>query len=94
MLDSSNCLVHADEVETAMLMYGYPEVVRTELIEDCVPEVETECLNLNSIFEFSHNGVWGKPSLATAEKGEKVVEILVDRTASMAEKLFREAFGK
>ena len=49
---------------------------------DCVPTVTRPYLSYGSIFRASPAGVWGEPSYATAEKGEKILsrqtEVIVE----------------
>jgi len=72
--------LHACEYETSLMLYMQPDLVRMDLIEDCVPDVPRDFLNYASIFKFSKNGVWGMPSLASREKGEKLFKLLVDKS--------------
>jgi len=72
--------LHACEYETSLMLYLQPQLVRENLIEDCVPEVPREYLNYASFLKFSKNGVWGMPSLATREKGEKIFKLLVEES--------------
>ncbi len=80
IIESEVC-IHADELETSMVMYLHPELVKVDKIEDYVPDVKRPYLNYGSIFCASPQGVWGNPSYASAEKGEQVfkmgVELLV-----------------
>jgi len=69
----SDTLMHADEYETSVIMYLHPELVHTDKIVDFVPIFPKEYLNYGSIFRISPDGVWGEPSKATAEKGEKLL---------------------
>lgn len=77
ILDSDNNL-HACEYETSLMMHLYNELVRKDKIEDCVPEIPRDYLNYTTIPKASKNGVWGKPSLANANKGERIFDILVE----------------
>jgi creatinine amidohydrolase/Fe(II)-dependent formamide hydrolase-like protein len=52
--------------------------IRKDRIVDCVPGVPRDYLNYGSIFRYSKAGVWGKPSLASKEKGRKIFELLLD----------------
>ena len=81
--------LHACEYETSLMLYIKPELVRKELIEDCAPEVPRDFLNYAPIFKFSKNGVWGKPSLATAEKGGKIFRLLVDKSLNYIDRVSR-----
>lgn len=88
----SKVVIHACEVETSLLLYKYPEQVRRELIEDCVPEVSNDYMDYRPIFQYSANGVWGSPSFATAEKGEKILKVMIDKSVELAEQAFAQGF--
>lgn len=79
ILDFDNNL-HACEYETSLMMYLYSDLVRKDKIEDYVPGVPRDYLNYVSIPRLSKNGVWGKPSLASKEKGEAIFKILVQKS--------------
>ena len=77
LLESRDNL-HACEYETSLILYLHSELVGKEKIEDCIPSVSREYLNYAPIFKYSKNGVWGMPSLASAEKGEKIFNLIVN----------------
>jgi len=82
MLDTleSRDNLHACEYETSLMLFLNEELVRKDKIIDCVPDVPRDYLNYGSIFKYSKNGVWGRPSLATKEKGKRIFQILVDKS--------------
>ena len=80
--------LHACEYETSLILHLHPELVRKDRIQDCVPSVPREYLNYDSIFRYSSNGVWGKPSLASAEKGEKIFKHMVNSGADYIARTF------
>ena len=80
--------LHACEYETSVMLYLDEELVRKDLIEDCIPNVERDFLNYAPIFKYCKNGVWGKPSLASAEKGKKMLDILVEKSVEYAKRVF------
>lgn len=65
--------LHAGECETSCMLAIAPETVHMDRAVDFVPTVPRSYLNYGSIFRASECGVWGEPSLATAEKGEKIL---------------------
>lgn len=71
--------LHACEYETSMLLFLHGELVKKDRIEDCIPSVTRDFLNYDSILKYSKSGVWGMPSLASREKGEKLFNFLVDK---------------
>lgn len=82
--------IHAGEHETSMMMYLHPEVVRTEKMADadCIPDYPQPFLNFAPILALSHNGVWGRPSLANVEKGKIFFEAQVAETVDYIKKAF------
>ncbi|HZK79819.1 MAG TPA: creatininase family protein [Humisphaera sp.] len=70
---------HADEIETSMMLYIAPELVR---MEHAVPELAADrpgalTRDPNGPGVYSATGAWGDPTLATREKGRIVVEAIV-----------------
>jgi creatinine amidohydrolase len=70
--------LHADESETSQMLAIAPETVHMDRAVDCDPDVPRRYLNYGSIFRASPSGVWGYPTKATAEKGEKILEFSVE----------------
>jgi creatinine amidohydrolase len=71
---------HADELETSMMLYIKPEVVNlSRTVKDDNDEIDPKQPGpltpnpLAKIGVFSPTGAWGNPTLATVEKGRKVV---------------------
>ena len=74
---------HADEIETSMLLYIAPEVVRLERAQPELAEDLGGALGLTrdpraAEGVFSSTGSWGDPTRATRAKGETVVESMVE----------------
>ena len=81
--------MHADELETSILLYAHPELVRDGYrAADWVADDRRHLLT-TGIGEYTQSGVIGRPSLASAEKGKAVLASLVDRFASVLEILQR-----
>jgi len=71
---------HADEIETSMMLYIAPHVVRLERARPDYREAPGRVrLTRDPDAEgvYSPTGAWGDPTLATLEKGRIVVETLV-----------------
>lgn len=70
---------HADEIETAMILYMAPEEVdMSKAVKDYHPSGKGGLTrDPNGAGTYSPTGTWGDPTLATRAKGEKVVEALV-----------------
>ena len=80
--------LHAGETETSQILALAPETVHMDRAVDFVPDVPRPYLNYGSIFRASPSGVWGEPSRATAEKGEKIQERMAELTIEALEKAF------
>lgn len=97
MLDTLECRdnLHACEYETSLMLYLAEEMVKKDKIDgaDFVPDVPRDFLNYSSIVRLSKTGVWGKPSLATKEKGEKVFQILVEESLKYIDLIFSQPEG-
>lgn len=64
---------HANDAETSLMMAISPELVRHDRIQDCDDEDRTEnCVFSHPVNRTSTNGVTGKPSLASADKGQQL----------------------
>ncbi len=81
--------LHAGEGETSKILAVAPETVHMEKAVDFVPNVPRPYLSYGSIFRASPQGVWGQPTKATADKGEKLYE----RTAELMVEELNKAFA-
>jgi creatinine amidohydrolase len=68
--------VHAGESETSVFLAIAPELVGDERV-DHIPTVGREFLDYALIGQISPSGVWGKPSLASVEKGRRALDLRV-----------------
>jgi creatinine amidohydrolase len=70
---------HADEIETSMMLYMAPEMVdMSKAVRDWSPKTKPGFSRTpEGPGHYSATGVWGDATLATREKGEKVVEHMV-----------------
>lgn len=82
--------IHAGEGETSCMLYLCEKAVNKELMlrNDEIPDVPQEYLNYASLLKLSKTGVWGKPSLATKEKGEEIFKLMVEATIDYIHKAF------
>ena len=87
ILDSADVDVHAGELATSLMMYLEPDSVKGASI-DYVPEVGKEYLDFVAFNKLCPGGVWGRPSLATAEKGRRSMEAAVKHTVVYIEESF------
>jgi len=76
---------HADELETSVMMYLYPELVREdELVKD---GRRTEVWEYPDYHEISETGVKGDPRPADREKGRRIFREVVRRVSEIVEEL-------
>jgi creatinine amidohydrolase len=81
---------HADEIETSMMLYIAPETVdMSKAVKDYHPGKSPFTRVRNETNIYSASGVYGDPTLATREKGRRVVEALVTGLLSDIEELRR-----
>lgn len=88
LLEMSDNL-HAGEFETSVMLYLHPEMVVKDKITDVVPDIPRPYLNYGSLLCASPAGVWGHPSLGSADKGKKLLE----RGTELLEKHVGEVFN-
>lgn len=91
---------HADEIETSMMLYIAPDVVRLErAVRDIHPERDEA--NPGGLTRdpdaargtYSPTGAWGDPTLATLDKGRVVVEALVRHIVEFLDRFARPDFA-
>ena len=83
--------LHAGEVETSLMLYLAPEKVRMDRREDFVPALGREDLTHLGMKRMSPRGVWGNPTRADAQKGERWFREAVDYSVARVRTLV-EAF--
>ncbi|QKI88616.1 creatininase family protein [Thiomicrorhabdus xiamenensis] len=82
---------HANEAETSLMMALAPEIVRPERLQDSDDPDRTEnCVFSHPVNRTSLNGVTGKPSLATVEKGEELFTWMQQDLANKIEQGLKE----
>lgn len=84
--------IHAGEIETSLMLYLREDMVRRDKIKgaDFMPDFSQSFLNYIPLTRLSKTGVWGRPSLASREKGEKIFEAYVSGSIEFMERVFRE----
>jgi creatinine amidohydrolase len=77
---------HADEVETSLGLAFFPDLVRAELADDgAARSTRFEAINLGWVsitrpwHLVSKNTGLGNPAAASADKGQRLMDVLVDR---------------
>ncbi len=95
LIDTPND-IHAGEVETSTTLAIRPHLVKMDLAEPLVPEFSNRYLDFTSnrgiswhayTETFSSNGVMGDPTKATAEKGQKIWQIMISHLVTLIENL-------
>lgn len=84
---------HADEIETSMMLYIAPELVRMDKARrDYEPRSGPGGLTRDPRARgaYSRTGAWGDPTLATREKGRVVTEALIEHIVAAVDRLARE----
>ena len=76
IFETAGMEVHAGESETSVMMAIDASLVGDDRV-DYIPPVGREYLDYALVGDISPEGVWGKPSLATREKGERAFEARV-----------------
>jgi creatinine amidohydrolase/Fe(II)-dependent formamide hydrolase-like protein len=88
--------VHAGEIETSTSLAVRPELVRLDRVEKLVPEFSSRYLNFTSkrgipwhafTKKISESGVMGDPTRASAEKGRKMWEVMIEHLVLFIEDL-------
>lgn len=75
---------HGGELDTSLLLYLAPELVRMDLAQDFLPPGNPgrHVRGLTRPLPALSPGSLGRPTLATAEKGERIYKIIRERVAS------------
>ena len=90
--------VHAGEIETSTSLAARPELVDMAGVRPLVPEFSSRYLNFTSkrgvpwyafTKRISETGVMGDPTRASAEKGEKMWELMMEHLVAFVEDLKR-----
>ncbi len=88
--------VHAGEVETSTSLFTRPHLVQMDRAEKFVPEFSIQYLNFSAkrsvewfarTSKISRSGVLGDPTKASAEKGEKIWEVMIRNLVELVENL-------
>jgi creatinine amidohydrolase len=79
---------HADEIETSMMLYLAPDTVdMARATKDYRPGQGPLTRHPDGPGVYSPTGTWGDPTLATRDKGERIVGALVDALVADVEAL-------
>ncbi len=84
-------MFHACEFETSLMLAARPELVNMELAVAEYPEKPLFYgMDNSSLGAISHSGVYGDPTLATREKGERMFKAFAQEAARLIEQAYRE----
>ena len=89
ILGSAQDDVHAGELATSLMLYLEPDTVKG-LTPDCLPSESKQYLDFVAFRALCPGGVWGRPSLASAEKGKQAMEAAIQRTVQYIEESFAQ----
>jgi creatinine amidohydrolase len=87
ILQSAELDVHAGELATSLMLHLAPETVKG-VAADFLPNAGKDYLDYVAFGTLCPGGVWGRPRLATAQKGERALEAAVQRTVAYIEETF------
>ncbi|MGD0993392.1 MAG: creatininase family protein [Gemmatimonadales bacterium] len=82
VLDSPGGPIHGGEVDTSLMLYLAPHLVRMDLARDCIlPDRERQRYRRGTrmILPGASDGSVGEPTRATAEKGKRIYEFIRGR---------------
>jgi len=78
---------HANEAETSLLLFLAPESVRSaRIVTADDPDRTTNCVFPHLVAHTSTNGVTGKPTLASAERGAALIAEIGDALVQLIER--------
>lgn len=87
IMDSAQQDIHAGELATSLMLHLNPDAVKGRGV-DHLPTMGQEYLDYTAFEELCPGGIWGKPSLASAEKGERALKVAVQPTVEYIEESF------
>jgi len=89
IFDSCEHDVHAGEIETSLMLFLKEKMVKKQK-DGNIPDLSVEFLNYLPFNQISKDSVWGKPELGSFEKGEKALNILVQKTVEYIKNTFEQ----
>lgn len=70
--------LHAGEKETSIMMYLHPELVSEYVPQKQATTVPQDYMDYFDVDDITEDGYWGFPEAATPEKGEKLMQLMVE----------------
>lgn len=89
LFESAQEECHVGAVELSLLQHLLPDR-EIEVPADFVPEVDPAYLHFDLFTKFSPNGVWGRPSEASPEKGEQALAVLIEETTRYIQETYQQ----
>ena len=89
ILDGGSSDAHAGELETSLMLHLAPSQVGNERVDHIPEGVSETYFDYTLLKELCPDGIWGRPTLASAEKGEKLMDAIVERAVVNIETTFR-----
>ena len=80
--------VHAEEIETSLMLHLHPELVDMSKAIDFYPQAPRSYLNYGGMLRICPDGVWGAATKGSAEKGKKMIEAAIDAMEKEMNSLF------
>lgn len=80
-------LGHAGEGETSIALALFPELVQMEHAKGVVPDLPPNVEIKWNFAELTNTGATGDPAKATAEKGQKMVDVLVEAVVNFIKEM-------
>ena len=79
--------IHAGEKETSLMLHLHPDLVKD--VRDCGEQdfPPQEYMDYFDTSELTEDGYWGYPQLASAEKGERMLELMTECAIAYIDKL-------
>jgi creatinine amidohydrolase len=81
--------LHAEEIETSLMLYLHPELVDMSKAVDFYPSVPRSYLNYGGMLRFCPDGVWGSATKGSAGKGKKMMGIAVEESVKFMNDVFK-----
>jgi creatinine amidohydrolase len=82
VLDQEHGPIHGGEIDTSLMLYVAPHLVRMDLARDCIlPETERRRYRRGTVLRLpgASRGAIGQPTRATPEKGRIIYELIRSR---------------
>lgn len=70
--------IHAGEKETSIMLHLCEDYVREPVPQTAAPEVPQDYMDYFDVADLMEDGYWGYPEAATKDKGEKLLELMVE----------------